>query len=426
MIKGTVAYHLRPILIPTPIRPSLHLSRSTDAFRAAGLKNADEQFRSLSTPVKAPALSPSHSAEDLRPTLAANGRFQQSRQIQIQSTPSTPDLPVTPPSASTQSVPDAAFEVLASPSSSPSLLSIALQPSHPIFTRRGSLVAIHGASPDHTVSTLAPLSPVLRAPLGIPFLYQQITSASPLRLLLAARGSATSFCVLSIDGTQDWVVSQRNALTAWTGRSLNATPNITTTFGLANFGQTTLTGRGLVALAAKGGSYSVQLQQGEQFIAAPGHVLAYSVGRNQPQPYRLASTTLRLTVPDLTGWLPDIRFVRELRKSSTWKLLAGATFRLRTWSRRTIWGDRLLVRFTGPGTVLLQGRGASVADVLTDRQVDEIMDSRSGSVLQGMETAQKKAAAQEAQKLADEAAATRKAPTVKTASVGKDGKVQFQ
>ena len=54
--------------------------------------------------------------------------------------------------------------------------------------------------------------------------------------------------------------------------------------------------------------------------------------------------------------------------------------RVRTWSRRTIWGDSLFLRFEGPATIVVQSRAGRVRDVLTKAEVNEIADAPAGSV----------------------------------------------
>lgn len=70
--------------------------------------------------------------------------------------------------------------------------------------------------------------------------------------------------------------------------------------------------------------------------------------------------------------------------------------RVRTWSRMTIWGDRvsrtpdthcfcltrcllqLFLQFDGPATILVQSRGPRLNDVLSGREVNEIADTPRG------------------------------------------------
>jgi hypothetical protein len=73
------------------------------------------------------------------------------------------------------------------------------------------------------------------------------------------------------------------------------------------------------------------------------NVVAYSITRYAPQPYRFKSTTLRFEVPGLGGiarLMPNTKFFRNMRETVTWKGVTNFFLTLRTWSRRTIFGDR--------------------------------------------------------------------------------------
>ena len=62
-----------------------------------------------------------------------------------------------------------------------------------------------------------------------------------------------------------------------------------------------------------------------------------------PLPYRLKSSSLRFRIPQtgLSGFVPDTRFFKTMRESPTWQTIGKIFFNIRTWSRRTIWGDRV-------------------------------------------------------------------------------------
>jgi len=153
------------------------------------------------------------------------------RHLQIQAAPSStnPSKDAVPISASpissasslttvtpSSSSPDAHFEVLGSTSS---LLSVSLSASQPLYTRRGTLVSVSG-NPENAISTLSPLSPLRRVPLGVPFLYQKVTSTTPIELLIGTKSPHTSIAVVHLDGRVDWQIAQRNGLVAWTGHRL--------------------------------------------------------------------------------------------------------------------------------------------------------------------------------------------------------------
>ncbi|EED17646.1 mitochondrial protein Fmp26, putative [Talaromyces stipitatus ATCC 10500] len=288
------------------------------------------------------------------------------------------NLPIssTPSSASSA---DAKFHVVGTPYS---MLSVSLSASQNLYTQRGTLVGLSGKA-DNVISTLSVLEPSRRAIVGIPFLYQKISSPSPIKALVSVRSPVTSFAVVHLDGTVDWMVAQRRALLAWTGHSLKIKPRINTNLSVTNWGSSEVTGRGLLALVGRGQVYSVELKAGEQYIAHPSNIVAYTLSSTRPQPYRFKSTTLRFQIPGLQ--IPELllksRYVRDLTASDTWKASMKLIHNFRTWARRTIWGDRLFLQFNGPATLLIQSRGARVRDIMSDKEVNEIADTPTGATL---------------------------------------------
>lgn len=316
---------------------------------------------------------------------------------------------------------DASFEVLGSPYS---LLSVNLSPSQDLYTRRGTLVAFAG-EPDSTVSTLRILNPLRRALVGIPFLYQKITSTSPINALISTKSPLTSFAILQLDGTADWKLAQRKALLAWTGKTLTVTPSLNTKLSLAYWGSSDITGRGLLALAGQGQVYSIELAEGESYVVHPSNVLAYTASSPTPlpQPYRFKSTNVRLQIPlQLGNFFPSSKFIETLKTSKTYKFIANSLLRIRTWSRRTLWGDRLFLQFRGPTTLLIQSRATRVSDLLSAQEVNEIADAPAGVVQEAITASQTPRTEGSAGTLP---AAPRQQPRLSVASVGSDGKVSF-
>jgi uncharacterized protein (AIM24 family) len=164
---------------------------------------------------------------------------------------------------------DARFEVIGTPFS---LLSVSLSASQTLYTRRGTLVGLSGKS-ENTLSTLSVLEPFRRAPVGIPFLYQKVSSTSPVTALVSTKSPISSIVSVNLDGRQDWVISQRQALLAWTGHTLSLKPQYNVKLGLDNWGNTYITGRGLLALAGKGQIYQVQVKAGENYVAHPRYMI---------------------------------------------------------------------------------------------------------------------------------------------------------
>ncbi|KKA23028.1 Altered inheritance of mitochondria protein 24, mitochondrial Precursor [Rasamsonia emersonii CBS 393.64] len=250
---------------------------------------------------------------------------------------------------------DAKFDVIGAPYS---MLSVSLSASQNLYTRRGTLVGLSGKA-------------------------DNISSASPVTALISVQSPVTSFAVVHLNGTVDWMVAQRRALLAWTGHSLFIRPTVNTNL---------VTGRGLLALVGNGQIYSVELKAGEQYVAHPSNVIAYTITSNPPRPYRFKSTSLRFQVPEVR--LPEIfarsRFIRDMTASDTWKTSMKILHTIRTWARRTIWGDRLFLQFEGPATILVQSRAARVRDVLSDREVNEIADAPAGATYNALNRAEDK------------------------------------
>ena len=268
------------------------------------------------------------------------------------------------------------------------------------------------------------LNPLTRAPFGVPFLYQRISATSPITALISTKSPTTTFTVLHLDGTTDWMVSQRNALLAWTGHTLGVAARAQRSLPLAYWGGTHLSGRGLAALSAPGQTYRLTLADGEELVAHPGSVVAYAVSRNPPLPFRFKSSSLRLQVPSLAAWVPETNFTRTMRATKTWKNIARFLHTLRTMARRTIWGDRLFLQFRGPTTLLMSSRGVRVADVLSGEQVNEIADAPPGVLPMAVELARMP----EGQKGgATVLESTEQPPSaLHVASVRRDGKVTFE
>lgn len=265
----------------------------------------------------------------------------------------------------------------------------------------------------------------------MPFLYQRVSSTTPITALIATKSPSTTFTILHLDGTTDWMVGQRNALLAWTGHTLSLSPRIQRGLSMAHWGNTHLTGRGLAALAAPGQTYQVTLGEGEELVLHPSHVVAYSINRNPPQPFRLKSASLRLQIPSVPAsvsaaagrLVPEgfSRFWTAMRDTETYQFVARLLFGLRTAARRSFWGDRLFLQFKGPSTILMSSRGVRVRDALTRDDVNEIADTEAGVVPAAVELATKPKKMIEPQKSTGD-----QSVAVHVATVGKDGKVSFE
>ncbi len=218
-------------------------------------------------------------------------------------------------------------------------------------------------------------------------------------------------------------MAQRKALLAWTGHTLSITPTANRGMSLAHWGNSRVTGRGLVALAGPGQVYQVTLKPGEEYVAYPGNVVAYMITQNPPLPYRFKSSVLRFQAPGLglSSLVADVKILQMFFKTKTWKAITNSWFYIKTIIRRTIWGDRLFLKFHGPASILVSSRASRINDVLTSRDVNEIADTSAGAVEDAVTLATKP---KESEKDMEKPVAD--VPTgFHFAKVEKDGKVKF-
>ena len=83
---------------------------------------------------------------------------------------------------------------------------------------------------------------------------------------------------------------------------------------------------------------------GQLLLMSHSNVVAYTMSSNPPRPYRFKSTTLRFQVPglkSLPAFIQNSKFIQDMSESSTWKSTMRIMHTIRTWSRKTIWGDRV-------------------------------------------------------------------------------------
>ncbi|KAK5169050.1 Altered inheritance of mitochondria protein 24, mitochondrial [Saxophila tyrrhenica] len=311
------------------------------------------------------------------------------RYVQISATPTSTEPSQNLATKDASPSVDARFEVLGSPFS---LLSASISASQNLYSRKGTLVGFNG-NPENAVSTLSLLEPFRRAFFGIPFVYQRISSTTPYTALISTKSKCTSMVVVHLDGRLDWMIAQRNALLAWTGHTLSLAPRLNTKMSLAHWGNTLVSGRGLLALSGRGLIHQIHLKTGDEYVVHPGNVIAYSMMQNAPQPYRFKASSFRLQIPSLTGWLPDTRFWRTMRESAIWTFTRNAAF---------------------------VSRGAGLSDVLTSRDVNEIADSPAGS-LPKSSTVQSPAEAG----ISTQSASTAQPASMSYASVNREGTVNF-
>ncbi|GAB1203192.1 hypothetical protein APSETT445_001819 [Aspergillus pseudonomiae] len=132
-------------------------------------------------------------------------------------------------------------------------------------------------------------------------------------------------------------------------------------------------------------------------IGAPYSLLSVSLSASQNL-FTRRGTLVGLSgkadnVPGLKGlpsFIQDSKFIRDMSGSDTWKTAMNIFHKIRTWSRMTIWGDRLFLQFDGPSTILLQTRGPRINEVLTSHEVNEIASAPRGLTIGPAKPAEEK------------------------------------
>ncbi|KAI9697121.1 MAG: Altered inheritance of mitochondria protein 24, mitochondrial [Bogoriella megaspora] len=109
------------------------------------------------------------------------------------------------------------------------------------------------------------------------------------------------------------------------------------------------------------------------------------------------------------------------------RFVANASYSIRSWMRKYVWGDRLFLRFQGPSTILIQSRASRLSDVLTTRDVNEIAETPAGAVQEAIELKARKesghgSSTQSSSPSGQSAPATTK---LSYATIGNNKKVEF-
>lgn len=288
------------------------------------------------------------------------------------------------------------FKGLGNPST---MLSVHVQPSTPIYIKKGSLMALFGV--EGSSLTLLRTNLHLVDPLkslfygGSSFMYQRCISTVPFSMLISPkRGSffensgQKTFTTLTLDGRYDWALLNKSALQVYTGNSLNISklkkpkhvskmlskilqlPRNSQT-GLSswdNLGYTLLSGRGLVGLVGNGSIYTITLKESEEILVNPKLLLALSVNgpndlENCVAKYKMH---LRKDTNEKEEIPPNMNSEERVLPKNVWDKLNSS---YRTISR-LIWktkeklggrinGDNDFIKIIGPRTLFLESNFAS-------------------------------------------------------------------
>lgn len=90
-------------------------------------------------------------------------------------------------------------------------------------------------------------------------------------------------------------------------------------------------------------SFALKLTSSPQNLTLHSNVVAYTASATPPMPYRFKSSNFRLQVPDLGfgSFVQNAKFFRIMSQTTSWRAVSRTWYTLKTWMRRSIWGDRV-------------------------------------------------------------------------------------
>lgn len=183
------------------------------------------------------------------------------------------------------------FRVLGQP---PTLASLVVPPSIPLYVRKGCLTSLHGSAPvSMGYEWVGSWSSLLRYGTLKPAMYHKLVSSAQFDALVAPNflsnrlgprlGLSSSpfrtLCLLDLDGSSDWNVWGKDSIVAFEDNtSLELKPPALGFPKSAVSSQyTTLKGRGNVLLSGSGSVYTIQLKDAtDEIILRSEHLLAIS------------------------------------------------------------------------------------------------------------------------------------------------------
>lgn len=253
-----------------------------------------------------------------------------------------------------------------------SLLKIEMAPSVPVYARRGSLLCTFG-SIDAFASTLSITRPIARLLSRQPVIYQKHTSVLPVTSLMScSQAGKSTFSVITLDGSIDWVVIAPGGLHAYSGEALTVLPrsrwSLRRPKSAPSLGHVLISGRGDVALASAGHTFQVRLAAGESLLVQRKSLVAYSVDSNAapsraPEPYHLRHN-LAASGPQPTGPSSSVATTSssgttgEATQSTAlrlWKSIIRSVRSYASWISTSVKSDSTaFLEMHGPTTLLLQ------------------------------------------------------------------------
>lgn len=264
------------------------------------------------------------------------------------------------------------------------LVSATLPSSASLYTRRGAIVAINNSSADSTESSLLQNSTNSSIHLSLisstfPFISSKIVSTEPATILLTSSATANASAaassqsvIISPTSESDWIIPNRDSILAWTVPSLSSSPS--SFFSSEKYGSIRATGSSpdptspinpQIALSARTAGapiLEVSLQENETIFLHPNTVLAYTI----PSGAKKTQDDL-VIVPhsDKSVSLSSVTQAKYFKSIKIPDFIVSYWNTLKKFTHAMLYqGDDLLLKVTGPKTILLASGGNANATAL--------------------------------------------------------------
>lgn len=153
--------------------------------------------------------------------------------------------------------------------------------------------------------------------------------------------------------------------------------------GLSHLGNIKITGRGLIALAGRGNVYQISLRSGEEYLARPANIIAYTISQRRdqlPKLYNFSSQSFsrlqKLFTSDKSYEIEILKYFRLIQQTRAWQITAKIFLFLRKTISRVLWGEsRNFLKFFGPAKILISSRAVSVSEIVMSRHEQNETDN---------------------------------------------------
>ncbi|KAF9973859.1 hypothetical protein BGZ73_002850 [Actinomortierella ambigua] len=242
------------------------------------------------------------------------------------------------------SVADPEFEVVSAGLGS--MLHVRMPARSELFAAPGAAVG-SSANVHSELSTASnPLKALARRLAGGSLYFQKFSTSETEGDVLLAPKHMSDIAAIRMDGTSEYYV-RRDAFLARSPRIILQLGIAKAGFGVTNFFAHRVTGRGTLAVASYGGIYRLVLDDKEEYLVNPRHLIAWEAGTS-PAATRLALDPTQTAEPEKR----ESKILSNPYVASTLNVAARVTERV----GNVLFGKQEFIRLQGPGDFYLCSR----------------------------------------------------------------------